>query len=90
MNDGITLDQFRSNCVDFCKEVDTLDSRSLEAAWSAIGKQYLGVTPATDLNIMLAKGALEYASRRYWKRRTILDFGSDPLDDLRKLVGMKA
>ena len=89
MHDAVTIDDFKRAVADFSKEAPTLNDRELECGFSAVGKMYLGVMPATDLNIFTAKTYLEFASRRYWERRTILDYGHDPLQRLKELVAMR-
>jgi hypothetical protein len=89
MHDAVTIEEFKRAVADFSKEAPTLNDRELECGFSAVGKMYLGVMPATELNIFTAKTYLEFASRQYFQRRTILDLGHDPLTRLKELVGMK-
>ncbi len=88
MHDGISLEDFKRVVADFTKEVDTLNERDLENAFTAVGKAYFGI-PTDGLSLLMGKSLLEFASRRYNERKTILLYGYNPLDRLKELVGLR-
>jgi hypothetical protein len=63
----VSLEDFNIAVRDFCLEVDTLDSRGLDVAFSAVSSLYLKLDP-TPLNLILGPSALVFASRRYNER----------------------
>lgn len=66
-----TLEDFKRGVAEFCKAAPTCDEDSLENGLKAVNLMYLSV-PTDDLTLILAKGALEFAHRRYWDRTHVL------------------
>ena len=63
----VSLEEFKRAVRDFALEIDTLDSRGLEVAFSAISAMYLRIDP-TPLNLILGPSTLIFASNRYNER----------------------
>jgi len=64
----VTLEDFKVAVRDFCLEIDTLNERELDNAFSALSGMYFKIDP-TPLNLILAPSTLVFASRRYNERR---------------------
>jgi hypothetical protein len=67
-----TLEEFKQGVAEFCKAAPTCDEDSLENGFKAVGLMYLSV-PTDDLTLQMAKGYLEFASKRYWERINVLN-----------------
>jgi len=64
----VTLEDFKMAVRDFCLEINTLNERELDNAFSALSGMYMKIDP-TPLNLIIAPPALVFASRRYNERR---------------------
>lgn len=87
--DNITLEDFKSAVAEFGKAAPTCDHDSLENGFKAVGLLYLSI-PTDPLTLLLAKGYLEHASREYFKRDRVLQFGHDPLERLKEIAASLA
>jgi hypothetical protein len=85
--DGISLEDFKRIACEFSKESESLSERDLEAGYTAVTKGYLGI-PGDQLTLLLAKGYLEHATRCYMKRQNVLEYGYDPMERLKAMVGL--
>lgn len=85
MHDSVTYDEFNQAVGMFLSEVDLLNERELDAAWSALGKMYLGVELGGP-NLLMAASRLQFAGRRKFEREMVLQFGHNPLQRLKELV----
>lgn len=67
MAQTVTLEEFKMAVRDFTLEVDTLNERELEIAFSAIASLYLKVEHS-ELNLLFAVSTLNFARCRYNER----------------------
>ena len=84
-HDTCTLEEFKHAVADFTKEAPTASDNALEQGWRAITRVYLGI-PTDTLTLLLAKGYLEFATKRYWDRRMELDGFGNPLEKLKAML----
>ena len=84
--ENVTLESFKQAVVEFTKAAPTCDRDSLENGFKAVGLLYLSV-PTDPLTMALAPGVLLFASKEYFKRDRVLEYGYDPLERLKTLAG---
>lgn len=87
----VTLEEFKAGVAEFTKACPELDSDSLENGHKAVGLLYLGVEGIPDDALITQQAVmyLQFAQRRYMDRRMVLDFGCNPLTELKRILGMK-
>lgn len=86
MTFSCTLEEFKQAVAEFCKAAPTCDRDSLENGKKAFTLMYLGLTDEGP-NLILGKSYLDFGMKRYMDRDMVLDFGHNPLDSLKTLLG---